>query len=792
MPAVLLGGRSRRRGGGAATGTDEFNGASLAPFWTEIDPASNETVSFTGSALRLTHGATYTDLNGSMETAARIVQAKAGDFDFSVALTRDLNSNFEAFGVYVDDGTTSSYRGAFIFFDGTSKTHVSIRDSGTYSEAGPGTSAQTGDLSASTGYGRYQRLQQVGTVLRWYLSPDGVAWSEIWSGTWTGGAGQRIGFLTASNKAGSIDVDSFRVVGSGGTVPQPGSSTGPNPVPTFDTPSVPTSVTATPTAATSGANGTVALAWQPPASTGGSAITGYQVSIEPVDTAGSAAYSETASPSDRSFTFTLLSAAGYRVSVAALNAQGSSISVTATVTVGGTATTPPPPTTGDPLIVAPSQFTLTPTAGGMFVDWDDVPAPAGNFGRYEYRTGTTSPPTGAPVSTGYTSSASITGLTPGTGYYLQARSVTTGGAVGVWSAVQGPVTPQELPPPPPPGSRIAYLHPFTADSPWNLPVADAATYEAVSGPMTDRLRNYLSQWGPGINWGRYSHPVNLASAGDPLAQWTDLSHGNEVTSARTPTNVFIATGTDMHCHIVDPTRRYLDEFFAARKDSDTAYNHHRHASVSLYGKGIGPMSGTRAYGGSAIGGLLRVHEVTESDPNFKASGLTVGGRAVPLIPHALAMALLNEQLKDHTPTNRDFSYDANGYSLNTSGYVWPATETDGDGPWNYTGTIPMGAYFVLDRAVNIASMGLTWAGTALALAAQNYGIYATDRSGQPVLYMEVSASPPPAVQQFVDAAWGDLTKIIEQLRVVTNNSAATPNGGPLGSPRRAPLAANLA
>jgi hypothetical protein len=556
---------------------------------------------------------------------------------------------------------------------------------------------------------------------------------------------------------------------------------------TTTVPSAPNSLAVVTTAPTSGANGTAKVTWKAPTSTGGTAILNYTVEIAPLTTGASAGFIGSADPNyGLEYTFTGLSNGNYRFNINAVNAQGVGPTTTSDATVGA-----PVVIDNSATVPAPTTFTVSSISGGLSVDWNDVTAPGNNFGRYEYRYGTTNPPTGTPVATGYTSAATITGLTV-QAYYLQVRSVSTSEVAGSWSTVQGPYTPST---PPATGSRLPELQPFASDSPWNLPVSNSATYESSTGSITNALRNIWGPYAPGMNWDRYSHPVNLASSSDPVNSWIDKGHGDEITRVNTPSNVFIATGTDKHCHIIQPNKHYLDEFFAAEKNTQygTDYVHYRHARVDLYGKGIGPQGGTRAYGGSAIGGLIRQWEVDQSNSSFKSSGLTVDGRAVPLITHALAIALINEQLKAHTPTAYDFSYDANGYSKNTNGYVWPATETDGDGPWNYKGTIPMGQYFVLDKDVNISSLGLGWAGTALALAAQNYGIYTTDRSGQTVFYMEVSANPSQNVRDFVNSIWnsGDVGKILKQCRAVTNNSASTPNGGAIGSARRASLASNL-
>ncbi|MDP9407559.1 MAG: hypothetical protein M3P95_06775 [Actinomycetota bacterium] len=89
-------------------------------------------------------------------------------------------------------------------------------------------------------------------------------------------------------------------------------------------------------------------------------------------------------------------------------------------------------------------------------------------------------------------------------------------------------------------------------------------------------------------------------------------------------------------------------------------------------------------------------------------------------------------------------------------------------------------------------MGLsTPAGRMLARAMQDYGGYATDVSYST---MNVFVEPLPGAKAFADQlinapAWdaADLKKIRQHLRIVTNNTPKTPNGGTLDAARRAPL-----
>lgn len=341
------------------------------------------------------------------------------------------------------------------------------------------------------------------------------------------------------------------------------------------------------------------------------------------------------------------------------------------------------------------------------------------------------------------------------------------------SAAQGTTTP-------PTTGRDVFYWPFASDSVWNLPVGTGAVLESATAAKTLALRT--NTMGNSINCDRYSHPLVRASATDPLVTITDWNDGTRSRTAHIPASAQPAPGDDRHLHILQPDGHTCVETWLFEWTGATTASAGRVATSNFFGAGLGPQGGTRAYGGSALGGLIRKWEADPNDPHY-----TDG-----VIRHAIALAVnLNTLLY----TSGSAGYDANGYGTEL-GYVWPATEQDYGSEATYSGTVPMGTYCVIPKTVDVASLGLSWAALPIAKAIQDYGAYITDQAGwidDP--WFAVYAEPALAETEWFhvvynDPIWDapDIGTIRDNLRIVTNNTAATPNGG--GS-RPLPLAPGL-
>ena len=278
--------------------------------------------------------------------------------------------------------------------------------------------------------------------------------------------------------------------------------------------------------------------------------------------------------------------------------------------------------------------------------------------------------------------------------------------------------------------------PFAADSPWNLGLGAGALFRSTSDPMTTNLRS--STWTPWVNAGQYSHPLIQASWSDPVVSMTcDYISGvgaGATTQFRVPLNATAAPGTDGHLHVINPERTQVVEMFQVRgSGSQRTCNYLVRNDLRSSGFGAG---GTRAHGGSAIGGLIRSNEL-DGTP----------------IRHALAVALSAGQLKQ--------------------GFVWPATAEDGDAQWSYYGAVPMGSYLAIPLSVDVGALNLTPEGRAVALALQRYGAYVVDRASGVMLYTEPSLEG----SSELDNLRRDMRTLVGQLRIVANNSPQSVNGG---------------
>jgi hypothetical protein len=296
---------------------------------------------------------------------------------------------------------------------------------------------------------------------------------------------------------------------------------------------------------------------------------------------------------------------------------------------------------------------------------------------------------------------------------------------------------------PPTETRDQRLWPFDALSPWNHPLGSGATFAADT-----ELRTIELQAGhAAINTTSYSHPIFIATSSDPLQSVTLQGSTTRAVTYRIPADAAPSGGSDAHMHVIDPNGDIVHETWRAARTGDATWTAASYAEIDLRGSGIaaraGQNIGTRAYGGSAIGGLIRTWEVQKAGK----------------IQHAVAVSLMKSQLQ--------------------AGPEWPATAQDP--PGQYSGHNPMGTLIAIRPEVDLRSLGLSAPGLMVARALQDYGAYAVDTGNNgPNFYAEPDLDP--AISQQIG---DDVSQLLKLLYPVTNNRADNVGGG--GSPR-APLA----
>jgi hypothetical protein len=299
------------------------------------------------------------------------------------------------------------------------------------------------------------------------------------------------------------------------------------------------------------------------------------------------------------------------------------------------------------------------------------------------------------------------------------------------------------------GRRDPWLWPFLSRSEWNTPLGSGARFAPADDPTTvDILAG-----GTAIHAGEWSHPLYLAHPDDPFVTVFDQENERSF-RVRVPPGAKPDPMSDGHMYVVDPAKRSVLEMIGVKRAANGDITSVRAFQVSLYGTGMhmtdGKYPGIRAMDASGMGGLIRAWELQAHR-----------------IPHAVTFLLPPWRLK-HGP-------------------VWPSAREDYWGFRDYKGNVPIGALIAIPPAVDVTKLGLTPSGLALARALQDYGAYCDDSSGsQGIIISAEGATEGMAELRDMRA---DFPKIRAYLRVVTNNTAATPGGGTPRQPPAPPLQA---
>jgi hypothetical protein len=281
-------------------------------------------------------------------------------------------------------------------------------------------------------------------------------------------------------------------------------------------------------------------------------------------------------------------------------------------------------------------------------------------------------------------------------------------------------------------SRDYYLRPFSDESPWNKALINYDGHPDRPTIISRKLRGLTKVV---INSKKWSIPFYRSSKNDQSIK-IKIKNINESIDIKLPYNAKPADGSDAHLSILMPDN-IIYEFYKFNLEKREAKSLH---TIKADGLGVsadpGKINGSRAYGGSSVGGLIRSWELCDGVE----------------IKHALAVSLGGLFLKQ--------------------GYVWPATSQDKHSKMTYSGSIPMGSIVVLPNEVDIDLYLSNPLAKKIALAFQKYGAYIVDSTNSKnlVLYAE----PMTNNIKLRDAA-SDLSLIIDKLVVLDGYSELLKN-----------------
>ena len=276
---------------------------------------------------------------------------------------------------------------------------------------------------------------------------------------------------------------------------------------------------------------------------------------------------------------------------------------------------------------------------------------------------------------------------------------------------QPPSTPQ---PPTPPIDPFAVVTPlpagtrlFAPTGVWNAPIPVGAPLAADSARLSaaladERRKEAVVKSGPWINTTEWSVAVYTVGAKVPpvRVQLDNYSPAlaNNFAAVPIPANATPAGGGDRHLAIHQPATDTLWELWLADHRADGWH--------AVWGGKMTHVSTNPGYfqspwGGSGtslalLGGLLTIEELRAQR-----------------IDHALAIAIPNTA---------------------AGALTWPAQR--GDGRTTGPTAIPEGTRFRVDPSIDLAKLGLSPLGLALARAAQRYGMIVRDTGGNIALYAE--------------------------------------------------------
>jgi hypothetical protein len=314
-------------------------------------------------------------------------------------------------------------------------------------------------------------------------------------------------------------------------------------------------------------------------------------------------------------------------------------------------------------------------------------------------------------------------------------------------------------------TRSNYEWPFAWNSIWNMPISSDAVY-APANIVVD-----------GTYEGAGSSDYDSVDPSFPVKTLTGGSEGNE--SVHVDPSM-MANGDWNTCSAwlgTDNMTIYQGQTTELSEGGNPTFA--GQATLSWPSESIEGTGSQGCHGGSSLSGLGGT--LTNAD----LSGSTP-------IQHALKMLFdCNTGCYNQPETYY-------GNTLATAGYRWPATTADGQfnvpGTINYYGgsdpDVVEGSLLALPPSTSLSSFTNTTI-LKLATALQTYGAYIVDNTADGNQDLESFVTNYNANSYFPlsnSSFSSQLDQLISDLEVVNNNSASTPGGGSIGSPRYAQYA----
>lgn len=295
--------------------------------------------------------------------------------------------------------------------------------------------------------------------------------------------------------------------------------------------------------------------------------------------------------------------------------------------------------------------------------------------------------------------------------------------------------------------------PFSAQSPWNYPLGSGAKFAPIDSPRFDPAT------GAELIVDSYAIPIYITAPGDP-ERLIYRQTKSDAKMLRMPADAKPDPSEMKYMNIIDERHSKVYELIGVKLEADGSIHLGSNSySNSLLSRGVyddNKQHGTRVYGGSSMGGIIRKDELNNG------------------IPHALGVGVAMAAL--------------NGYAPGGKPYVWPASNAlvAWESLYGKNGNLHLGSLLAISPDVDIRKIGVGTSGPAyeIARALQDYGAYIVEHSTEATHDLKFYFDPA-ARTQIPKSLDSQMALIMKYLKVVTNNSPQNVGGG--GTPRR-PLA----